>query len=79
MMAADDGFEMREIPSSSRLSEWGYNAETMQARAVFPSGRSAIYEGVPLDVYNAVLTAPSAGQSFGYLIVNGGYEWAYEN
>jgi hypothetical protein len=81
MDGSDDlEFEMHEIPASSRLAAWGYAIGGAQvARAVFPkTGMAARYQGVPREVFDAVLSAPSVGSAFGALIVNGGYPFEYE-
>jgi KTSC domain len=79
-MADEIQFEMHDIPASSRLTAWGYNEEAQKARAIFPkTGRSAIYSGVPRDVFEAVLNAPSVGSAFGALIVGGGFPFEYED
>ena len=72
-------FEMVQVVSK-RVAELGYsNTGEAKMRAVFPNGRSGIYDSVPREVFDIVLSSPSVGSAFGALIVDGGYPFEYEN
>jgi hypothetical protein len=76
MADEQEDFDMQEVVSG-RVSALGYDAPTKRMRAQFPNGRVAEYEGVPEEVYGAVMASPSIGQAFGSMIVNGGFPFKY--
>ena len=48
--------------SSSNIESVGYEEETQEVYVKFLNGSTYKYLGVPINVYNALLTAPSVGQ-----------------
>ena len=54
----------RKVIQSSALAEVGYDAETQVLEVLFPSRALWRYYSVPKTTYEALLSAPSAGQYF---------------
>lgn len=48
--------------ASSMVASIGYNAATSELIVQFLSGRVYRYSGVPIDVYDGLMAAPSKGQ-----------------
>lgn len=62
MLSIQD-FEMRPVVSSN-IASVGYREDLLVLAVRFMSGSFYIYEGVPLHVYEEMITAPSVGSYF---------------
>jgi len=54
--------------SSSAIRQIGYDKSTQMLGIVFDGGNSGQYSGVPIDVYNEFIKAPSIGKYFNQFI-----------
>lgn len=54
---------VRRLPNSSSGIQAGYDKETQELTIVFPNGEYS-FSGVPPDVYEGLLKAPSAGRYY---------------
>lgn len=66
--------EMQSV-SSTDLAAVGYNFDTATLRVEFLKGGFYEYQGVPLDIYEGLMDAPSKGQYFNQFIKKGGYPY----
>jgi hypothetical protein len=62
--------------SSSNLTAIGYTAETATLRIQFVHGGIYDYQGIPSDLYEALMAAPSKGQYFDQYVKKGGYPFS---
>lgn len=68
---------MERLPvQSSDLASVGYDAETLTLEVEFNSGSIYQYSGVPLDIYEGLMSAGSKGRFFNQFIKKGGYPYA---
>lgn len=54
-------FEMSQVEGSSNLVAHGYDPETETLRVEFKGGSKYDYHGVPKEMHQAFLEAPSSG------------------
>lgn len=59
--------------SSSNIAAVAYDSDQALLGVQFVNGTEYHYFGVPPDVYNALLGAPSVGQYFNTYVRKGGY------
>lgn len=59
--------------SSTNIAAVGYDDEQTLLGVRFLNGREYHYFGVPRDVFDALLSAPSVGQYFNAYVRKGGY------
>lgn len=55
------GFDMTPVEGSSNLTAHGYDPETETLRVEFKGGNQYEYHGVPKEMHQAFLEAPSQG------------------
>ena len=55
--------DMRPTPMSSNVSQIGYDEETEELVVIFAKGGRYVYYGVPADIADEVINAPSVGQA----------------
>lgn len=67
--------EMRQV-YSSHIASIGYDAEAMALHVEYSSGKTAAYEGVPPDVAESVLSAPSIGEEL-HRTIRGVFRFRY--
>lgn len=53
-----------DTPTSSNIARLHYDAETAVLKIEFRSGKTYSYEDIPYDIFNAFVSAPSAGKFF---------------
>jgi lysyl-tRNA synthetase class 2 len=53
-----------EFPRSSVIKSADYDPETRALEVVFRTGRQYVYFAVPEYIFDALVTAPSAGEYF---------------
>jgi hypothetical protein len=53
---------------SSNLMAMGYDPNSGELQVQFRNGRIYSYQGVPPEIYDALINAPSKGTYFGYYI-----------
>jgi hypothetical protein len=58
------------------VDEIGYDPDTEELHVKYPSGRTAVYEGVPLTVAATVQSSPSIGEAL-HAHVRGKYGHRY--
>ncbi len=56
--------------SSSNIAAVGYNEADQVLRVQFNNGRTYEYDGVPVDVYDALMVADSVGKEFNATVKN---------
>jgi hypothetical protein len=61
---------------SSHVAEIGYDGDAQALHVVFKTGKHAVYRGVPADVAERVLSAPSIGEALNES-VRGVYGFGY--
>ena len=66
----------RSPVESSNLASVGYEADSCTLEIEFHSGGVYHYFGVPLDVYQGLMSASSKGQFFDRNIKKAGYQYA---
>ena len=54
---------MKSTPLSSNVNQIGYDDETQELVVQFAKGGQYIYSGVPADIADGVINAPSVGQA----------------
>ncbi len=65
---------MERMPvSSSNISSIGYDPDLMVLEIEFHRGRVYQYQGVPIELYESLMQAPSHGRFFSAYIRNSGY------
>lgn len=60
--------------NSSNVKEVGYDAKNSELHVSFHSSGTYVYDGVPVDEYEALVTAESVGKHFNKYIKNGAYK-----
>lgn len=63
---------------SSHIDQIGYDAVSQELIVKFQNGKTAVYMGVPFEVAQDVLSAPSIGTALNQL-VKGRYSYGYKN
>ena len=57
---------MRAVPRSSNVAAIGYDEETQELAVEFAKGGRYVYMGVPPDIADGVINAPSVGQALNF-------------
>jgi len=66
-----------QVVSSSDVSAIGYDSDTATLRVTFiKAGSTYDYYGVPEEVYQGLMSAPSIGQYLNVYVKKGGYSYA---
>ena len=61
-------FEMFDVAGSSRIAQFGYDADTATVCVRFADGTPWCYRGVPEEVWEEFVRAPSKGRFVNYAL-----------
>lgn len=53
-----------DTPTSTNIARLKYDEQTAELHVEFRSGKTYVYAEVPYDIWNAFISAPSAGKFF---------------
>jgi hypothetical protein len=68
--------EMRSV-LSSLANAIGFDQETGDLHVTFSNGKTAVYHGVPPEIAQQILDAPSVGEAL-HSMIRGKYRFSYQ-